>query len=50
MGKRWVPLESNPEVMNTFATKLGADLTHVAFAADKINVYADDWRVQGRAA
>jgi len=29
---------------------LGADLTHVAFAADKINVYADDWRVQGRAA
>lgn len=25
-------------------------LTHVSFVADKINVYADDWRVNGRAA
>ncbi|MDP4034545.1 MAG: ABC transporter ATP-binding protein [Pseudorhodobacter sp.] len=24
---------------------VGTDLTHVAFAPDKINVYADDWRV-----
>ena len=29
---------------------VGADMTHVSFAADKINVYADDWRVQGEAA
>ena len=26
---------------------IGADMTRVAFAANKINVYADDWRVQG---
>ena len=29
---------------------IGADMTHVAFAPEKINVYADDWRVQGGAA
>ncbi|MCU0815625.1 MAG: ABC transporter ATP-binding protein [Cypionkella sp.] len=29
---------------------VSADLTHVSFVADKINVYADDWRVEGRAA
>ena len=23
MGKRWLPLESNPEVLNDFAAKLG---------------------------
>jgi glycerol transport system ATP-binding protein len=28
---------------------LGADLTHVSFAPDKISVYADDWRVEGAA-
>jgi glycerol transport system ATP-binding protein len=28
---------------------LGADLTHVSFAPDKINVYADDWRIAGGA-
>jgi glycerol transport system ATP-binding protein len=28
---------------------VSADLTHVSFVADKINVYADDWRVEGRA-
>ncbi len=28
---------------------IGADLTHVAFQRDKINVYADDWRVAGKA-
>ena len=27
--------------------EIGADLTHVAFAPQKINVYADDWRVNG---
>ncbi|PJF08703.1 ABC transporter ATP-binding protein [Pseudorhodobacter sp. MZDSW-24AT] len=30
--------------------EIGADLTHVAFAPEKINVYADEWRVQGEAA
>ncbi|WP_435256630.1 ABC transporter ATP-binding protein [Thioclava sp. FR2] len=29
---------------------VGADMTHVSFVADKINVYADDWRVSGEAA
>lgn len=29
---------------------VGANLTHVSFVADKINVYANDWRVSGRAA
>jgi glycerol transport system ATP-binding protein len=29
---------------------VGADMTHVRFVADKINVYADDWRVNGKAA
>lgn len=29
---------------------IGADMTRVAFAPGKINVYADDWRVSGRAA
>jgi glycerol transport system ATP-binding protein len=24
---------------------IGADLTHVRFTPDRINVYADDWRV-----
>jgi hypothetical protein len=26
---------------------IGADMTRVAFAPDKINVFADDWRVGG---
>ncbi|MFN7224684.1 MAG: ABC transporter ATP-binding protein [Paracoccaceae bacterium] len=30
--------------------EVSADLTHVSFAPQKINVYADDWRVQGEAA
>jgi len=25
MGKRWIPLESNPEVLNSYARKLGVD-------------------------
>ncbi|GGH44667.1 ATP-binding cassette domain-containing protein [Frigidibacter albus] len=29
---------------------LGAHLTHVSFAAERINVYADDWRIEGGAA
>ncbi|MFN3973481.1 MAG: ABC transporter ATP-binding protein [Gemmobacter sp.] len=29
---------------------LGAHLTHVRFAPERINVYADDWRIEGGAA
>ncbi len=29
---------------------VGANMTHIRFAPDKINVYVDDWRVQGKAA
>jgi glycerol transport system ATP-binding protein len=29
---------------------VSADLTHVSFRPDKINVYADDWRIEGKAA
>ncbi|WP_126974687.1 ABC transporter ATP-binding protein [Frigidibacter oleivorans] len=29
---------------------IGAELTHVAFPPDRISVYADDWRIEGRAA
>jgi ubiquitin carboxyl-terminal hydrolase L3 len=32
MSKRWIPLESNPEVLNTFATKLGVDTSVFAFS------------------
>lgn len=28
-------------------TVIGTDMTHVRMQADKINVYADDWRVEG---
>jgi glycerol transport system ATP-binding protein len=28
---------------------IGADMTRVAFAPGKISVYADDWRVAGKA-
>ena len=30
-------------------TAIVADLTHVTFAPQKISVYVDDWRIQGRA-
>jgi glycerol transport system ATP-binding protein len=30
--------------------EVGTDMTHVSFAPQKINVYADDWRVQGEPA
>mmetsp|Transcript_5512 Transcript_5512/g.15358 ORF Transcript_5512/g.15358 Transcript_5512/m.15358 type:complete len:236 (+) Transcript_5512:123-830(+) len=30
-AKRWLPLESNPEVMNSFVEKLGADTSSWAF-------------------
>ena len=31
MGKKWVPLESNPEVLNQFARTLGFDVRTYAF-------------------
>jgi hypothetical protein len=31
MGKRWVPLESNPDVLNEFANAIGAPTTQYAF-------------------
>ena len=31
-------------------TPIGADMTKVTFEPDKINVYADDWRIDGEAA
>ena len=43
-------LAGNPfSVIAPEGMALGADLTHVAFDRDKINVYADDWRVAGKA-
>ena len=29
--KKWVPLESNPDVLNEYAAKLGADLSQYQF-------------------
>ena len=31
MGKRWLPLESNPDVLNDFVQKLGFDISKYAF-------------------
>ena len=31
MGKKWIPLESNPEVLNQYAQTLGADVSKFAF-------------------
>ncbi len=31
MGKKWLPLESNPEVLNDFVGKLGYDTSKYAF-------------------
>jgi len=31
MGKRWLPLESNPDVLNTFSSKLGLNVVDYAF-------------------
>lgn len=31
MGKKWLPLESNPEVLNDFVSKLGYDTSKYAF-------------------
>ena len=29
---------------------VGANMTHIRFAPEKINVYVDDWRIAGKAA
>lgn len=31
MGKRWIPLESNPDVFNDFSAKIGAPVEEYAF-------------------
>ena len=31
MGKRWIPLESNPVVLNKYAKELGFDTSKYAF-------------------
>ena len=31
MVKRWIPLESNPEVLNDFTSKLGLDTSKYSF-------------------
>ena len=31
MVKRWIPLESNPDVLNTFTAKLGLDTSKYSF-------------------
>jgi ubiquitin carboxyl-terminal hydrolase L3 len=31
MGKKWVPLEANPDVLNDFAAKLGVSTTRFQF-------------------
>jgi ubiquitin carboxyl-terminal hydrolase L3 len=31
MGKKWVPLESNPQVMTDLAQQLGVDITKFSF-------------------
>ena len=31
MPKKWLPLESNPEVLNDFAASLGLDVAQFAF-------------------
>ena len=31
MGKKWLPLESNPDVLNDFTSSLGLDLSKYSF-------------------
>lgn len=31
MGKRWLPLESNPDVLNNFTSALGLDISQYSF-------------------
>lgn len=45
--KRWLPLESNPEVMNDFAGKLGLDTSAVSFCdvfgLDEVRWWIGSW-------
>ena len=40
MGKKWLPLESNPDVLNDFTTALGLDVSrhsfHDVFGLDEV--------------
>jgi len=31
MGKKWLPLESNPDVLNDFTSRLGLDVSKYSF-------------------
>jgi ubiquitin carboxyl-terminal hydrolase L3 len=31
MGKKWLPLESNPEVISEFASRIGLDTSECGF-------------------
>lgn len=31
MGKKWLPLESNPDVLNDFTSRLGLDISKYSF-------------------
>jgi len=42
-GKQWFPLESNPEVMNTYASKLGLDTSSFSFQ-DVLSI--EDWALE----
>ena len=49
---RLIRAEAMGQPLNIIAPEgmsIGADLTHVSFAPDRINVFADDWRVKGAA-
>ena len=42
MGKKWLPLESNPDVLNDFSRKLGLDTSqcsfHDVYGMDPVNL------------
>jgi ubiquitin carboxyl-terminal hydrolase L3 len=42
-SKQWFPLESNPEVMNDYVSKLGLDVTDCAFV-DVMST--EDWALE----
>jgi ubiquitin carboxyl-terminal hydrolase L3 len=42
MGKNWLPLESNPEVINVYCEKMGVDMSSFGFT----DVYStDEWAI-----
>ena len=46
MGKKWLPLESNPDVLNDFARKLGLETSrhsfHDVYGMDPVSPYCLD--------